>query len=61
MGDHRVRNIDTKWRNLAEGFLCIKAFEKRFHAEWGPQLEKVRRERNEVERQRLRRRGGALP
>lgn len=56
-----MRNIDTKWRNLAEGFLCIKAFEKRFHAEWGPQLEKVRRERNEVERQRLRRRGGALP
>jgi len=59
VGDHRVRNIDTKWRNLAEGFLCIKAFEKRFHAEWGPQLEKVRRERNEVECQRLRRRGHA--
>jgi hypothetical protein len=53
-----VRNIGYKWRNLAEGFLRVEALSAQFRAEWGPRLEKARRESIEAKRQKVRRRGG---
>ena len=55
-----MRNIGSKWRNLADGLLSIEALETQFRAEWGQRLEKAQRERNEAERQQGRRRGQAL-
>jgi hypothetical protein len=55
-----VRNIGSKWRNLADGLLRIGALETQFRAQWGQRLEKAQRKRNEAERQQARRRGQAL-
>ena len=54
-----MRNIGSKWRNLADGLLHIEALEARFRAEWGQRLEKAQRARNEAARQQARRRGRA--
>ena len=40
-----MRSIAPQWRNLADGFLAVKALETRFRAEWGPRLERARRKK----------------
>ncbi len=54
-----MKNIGAEWRNLAEGLLRVETLEMQFRAEWGPRLEKARKEREEAKRQRNRRQGGA--
>ncbi len=54
-----MKNISSEWRNLAEGLLRVETLEAKFRAEWGPRLEKARRDRQEAERQRNRRLGRA--
>lgn len=54
-----MRNIDTKWRNLAEGLLRVEALEAQFRAEWGPRLGEAWRKKNEAKLQGFRERGRA--
>jgi hypothetical protein len=54
-----MKNIGAEWRNLADGFLRVETLEAQFRAEWGPRLERARREKAEAERQEYRRQGRA--
>ncbi|CAN5894246.1 hypothetical protein BH18ACT11_BH18ACT11_14090 [soil metagenome] len=58
--DHSMRNIGAEWRNLGEGLLRVETLEAQVRAEWGPRLEKARRERVKARGKRNIRQGRAV-
>jgi ABC-type multidrug transport system fused ATPase/permease subunit len=52
-----LRNIGSRWRNLADGLLHIETLEAQLLTEWGQRLDKAHKERQEAARQRALRRG----
>jgi lipopolysaccharide export LptBFGC system permease protein LptF len=51
-----LRNIGSRWRNLADGLLRIETLEAQLLTEWGQRLDKAHKERQEAARQRAWRR-----
>jgi uncharacterized membrane protein len=54
-----LRNIGSRWRNLADGLLRIETLEAQLLTEWGQRLDKAHKERQEAARQRALRQGRA--
>jgi hypothetical protein len=54
-----LRNIGSRWRNLADGLLRIETLEAHLLTVWGQRLDKAHKERPEAARQRTLRRGRA--
>jgi ABC-type multidrug transport system fused ATPase/permease subunit len=52
-----LRNIGSRWRNLADGLLHIETLEAQLLTEWGQRLDKAHKERHVAARQRALRRG----
>jgi hypothetical protein len=51
-----LKNIGSRWRNLADGLLRIETLEAQLLTEWGQRLDKAHKERQEAARQRALRR-----
>ena len=51
-----MRNIGSRWRNLADGLLRIETLEAQLLIEWGQRFDKAYKERQEAARQRALRR-----
>jgi hypothetical protein len=54
-----LRNIGSRWRNLADGLLRIETLEAQLLTEWGQRLDKAHKESHVAARQRALRRGQA--